>query len=76
MNEIKEYTTKLFEESIKYIGEVELVDHVIVSGNKYFSFFENKMLSKQQYKKEIQEMIKTMDKRQPTNKNSNQLKIK
>ena len=67
-------TTRLFEESIKYIGEVELVDHVIVSGNKYFSFFENKMLLKQQYKKEIQEMIKTMDKKQSTSKSDNKSK--
>lgn len=69
-------TTKLFEESIKYIGEVELVDHIIVSGNKYFSFFENKLLLKQQYKQEIQEMIKNMDKKQLTNKNSNKFKTK
>ena len=69
-------TTRLFEESIKYIGEVELVDHIIVSGNKYFSFSEHKMLAKQQYKKEIQERIKNMDKKQSANKNSSKLKIK
>lgn len=69
-------TTRLFEESIKYIGEVELVDHVIVSGNKSFSFFENKLLLKQQYKQEIQEMIKNMDKKQLTNKNNNKFKTK
>lgn len=69
-------TTKLFEESIKYIGEVELVDHVIVSGSKYFSFFEHKMLAKQQYKKEIQAMIKNIDKKPLANKNNCKSKIK
>lgn len=40
-------TTEFFEDSIRYMGEIELVDHIIVSGNKYFSFFEHKLLTTQ-----------------------------
>jgi DNA repair protein RadC len=37
-------TTISFEETIKHINKFELVDHIIVSFDKYYSFFEHNLL--------------------------------
>lgn len=37
-------TTSAFEETIKNINKFELIDHIIVSKDKYFSFHENNLL--------------------------------
>lgn len=39
-------TTLIFEETIKNINKIELIDHIIVCGNKYFSFYEHGLLKK------------------------------
>ncbi len=38
-------TTYSFEETIKNINKFELVDHIIVSRNKYYSFYEHHLLN-------------------------------
>ena len=42
-------TTEAFEDTIKNINKFELIDHIIVSNNKYYSFYEHGLL-KNMYK--------------------------
>lgn len=44
-------TTSSFEETIKHINKFELLDHVIVSTDKYYSFFEHNLLKNNKYVK-------------------------
>ena len=37
--------TSKFENAIKTINKFELIDHIIVGKNKYFSFYDNNLLS-------------------------------
>ncbi|MDD2839686.1 MAG: JAB domain-containing protein [Rickettsiales bacterium] len=42
-------TTASFEETIKYMNKFELLDHIIVSSDKYYSFFEHNLLKNNKY---------------------------
>lgn len=39
------FATSKFENAIKTINKFELIDHIIVGSNKYFSFYDNNLLS-------------------------------
>lgn len=43
--------TASFEETIKYMNKFELLDHIIVSSDKYYSFFEHNLLKSNKYTK-------------------------
>lgn len=42
-------TTNSFEDTIKHINKFELIDHIIVSPDKYYSFFEHNLLKNNKY---------------------------
>ncbi|HSQ97657.1 MAG TPA: JAB domain-containing protein [Rickettsiales bacterium] len=42
-------TTGSFEDTIKHINKFELIDHIIVSREKYYSFFEHNLLKNNKY---------------------------